>query len=63
MRIIVTGGAGFIGSHIVDVYVGAGHEVIVVDDLSAGKRENIHPDARLVEWDITDPCLVDLFCT
>ena len=63
MRIIVTGGAGFVGSHIVDAYIGAGHEVIVIDDLSVGKRENIHPGARLVEWDINEPGLIDLFCT
>ena len=62
MRILVTGGAGFIGSHIVDAYIGAGHKVTVVDDLSTGKRENVHPQAQLVEWDITDPSLVDLFC-
>ena len=38
MKILVTGGAGFIGSHVVDAYVAAGHEVVVVDDLSSGKR-------------------------
>lgn len=63
MRIIVTGGAGFLGSHVVDAYVTAGHQVIVVDNLSSGKREYVHPDARLVELDINDPDLVDLFCT
>src|SRR5437667_102692 len=42
MRILVTGGAGFIGSHVVDAYVAAGHEVIVVDDLSTGRRENLN---------------------
>jgi UDP-glucose 4-epimerase len=51
MRIIVTGGAGFVGSHI------------VVDDLSTGRRKNVHPEARLVEMDIGDPGLVDLFAT
>jgi UDP-glucose 4-epimerase len=61
MKILVTGGAGFIGSHIVDTYVTAGHQVIVVDDLSTGKRENVHPGARLVEMDINDPGLIDLF--
>ena len=63
MRIIVTGGAGFVGSHIVDAYITAGHQVIVVDNLSTGKRENVHPEARLVEMDVGDPGLVDLFCT
>ncbi|NIV38231.1 MAG: NAD-dependent epimerase/dehydratase family protein, partial [Anaerolineae bacterium] len=61
MKIVVTGGAGFIGSHIVDAYVSAGHQVVVVDDLSTGKQENVHPDARLVEVDINDPRLVGLF--
>ena len=61
MKILVTGGAGFIGSHIVDAYVSAGHQVIVVDDLSTGKKENIHPGARLVQMDMNDPGLVELF--
>ena len=60
MKIIVTGGAGFIGSHVVDAYVAAGHQVVVVDNLRSGKRANVHPPARLVEMDITDPALVDL---
>jgi UDP-glucose 4-epimerase len=59
MKILVTGGAGFIGSHIVDAYVNAGHQVVVVDDLSTGKRENVHPGARLVEMDINDPGLAE----
>lgn len=61
MKIIVTGGAGFIGSHIVDAYVAGGHEVVVVDDLSTGRRGNLHPEARLVEMDVKDPGLVELF--
>jgi UDP-glucose 4-epimerase len=60
LRILVTGGAGFIGSHIVDAYVAAGHEVLVVDNLSTGKAENVHKDARLLEMDIADPALADL---
>ena len=63
MRIIVTGGAGFVASHIVDADITAGHKVIVVDNLSTGKRGNVHPEARLVEMDVSDPGLVDLFCT
>jgi UDP-glucose 4-epimerase len=61
MKIVVTGGAGFIGSHVVDAYVAAGHSVIVVDNLSTGKRDLVHPEARLVEMDINEPALVDLF--
>jgi len=60
-KILVAGGAGFIGSHVVDAYVAAGHEVIVVDNLSTGRRENVHPQARLVEMDLLDPALVELF--
>ncbi len=55
MRVLVTGGAGFIGSHVVDAYIAAGHEVIVVDDLSTGKRENLHTQARFVRAAIQDP--------
>lgn len=51
-KIIVTGGAGFIGSHIVDMYVGAGHSVAVVDDLSYGKKENVNRSARFYKVDL-----------
>lgn len=40
MKILVTGGAGFIGSHIVDAYIKDGHEVVIIDNLSTGRREN-----------------------
>jgi UDP-glucose 4-epimerase len=63
LKIVVTGGAGFIGSHVVDAYIHAGHQVVVVDNLSTGKREHVHPAARLVEIDVNDPHLVDLFET
>ena len=53
MRVLVTGGAGFIGSHIVDALIERGDEVTVVDDLSRGRREQINPAARFVECDIT----------
>ncbi len=61
MRILVTGGAGFIGSHVVDAYINAGHEVTVVDDLSTGKPENINSDARFLKLDICAGELRDLF--
>jgi UDP-glucose 4-epimerase len=61
MNILVTGGAGFIGSHIVDLLVGQGHEVVVVDDLSTGRRENVHPAAAFEELDIAAAGLVHVF--
>src|ERR1051325_8493331 len=51
LRAIVTGGAGFIGSHLVDALVERGDEVVVVDDLSSGRRENVNPRARLEQPD------------
>lgn len=54
MKILVTGGAGFIASHIVDGYIEAGHEVVVVDDLSVGKQENLNPNAIFYQVDIVD---------
>lgn len=61
MKIAITGGAGFIGSHVVDAYISAGHEVVVLDNFSTGKRENINPDARVVEIDITSADIDLLF--
>ena len=54
MRILVTGGVGFIGSHVVDRYIELGHEVAVVDNLYTGKREYVHPKARFYEVDIQE---------
>ncbi len=61
MRIVVTGGAGFIGSHIVEACLRAGHEVLVLDNLSRGRRENLPPDVPLVTMDIRDPALEAVF--
>jgi UDP-glucose 4-epimerase len=55
LRVLVTGGAGFIGSHVVDALLARGDEVVVVDDLSTGARENLNPGARFVEMDVRDP--------
>lgn len=57
MKILVTGGAGFIGSHVVDGYVERGHEVTVVDNLSTGKRQNLNKRAKFYEMDVQDPSL------
>ncbi len=57
MKILITGGAGFIGSHVADAYINAGHEVVIVDNLSTGKRENISPKAKFYEMDILSPDL------
>jgi len=54
MKVLVTGGAGFIGSHVVDAYLEAGHEVVVIDDLSHGKRENVPPYLQFYHLDIRD---------
>jgi UDP-glucose 4-epimerase len=58
MKVLVTGGAGFIGSHLVDALVAAGHGVRVLDDLSTGRKENVHPDAELVVGSLADPATV-----
>ena len=54
MRVLVTGGAGFIGSHIVDAHVARGDEVAVIDNLAAGSQEAVNPKARFYDVDITD---------
>jgi UDP-glucose 4-epimerase len=58
MRVLVTGGAGFIGSHIVDALLAAGHDVAVLDDLSSGARDNLPAGVPLHFADIVDPAAV-----
>lgn len=60
-KVLVTGGAGFIGSHISDALVARGYNVHVLDDLSSGRRENVPADATLHVLDIRDPQVHDLF--
>lgn len=52
MKILITGGAGFIGSNVADAYVLAGHEVVVLDDLSSGRQENVNPRAKFIRADV-----------
>lgn len=61
MKVLVTGGAGFIGSNVVDGLIEAGYEVVVVDNLVTGRRENVNPKARFYEVDILSPDLEEIF--
>jgi UDP-glucose 4-epimerase len=61
VNILVTGGAGFIGSHVVDAYIGEGNKVIVLDDLSAGVRENVNPKAEFIQIDIRSADIETIF--
>jgi UDP-glucose 4-epimerase len=61
MKILVTGGAGFIGSHIVDAYISLGHQVVVVDDLSTGNKENLNPQAEFFRLHIQSEKIGELF--
>lgn len=54
MKILVTGGAGFIGSNLVDALIGEGSQVVIIDNLSTGKKENVNPQAKLIEADVSD---------
>jgi UDP-glucose 4-epimerase len=59
MRAVVTGGGGFIGSNLVDALIARGDEVTVVDNFASGKRENLNPQATLLEHDIREPFTAD----
>ncbi|MFN8388264.1 MAG: NAD-dependent epimerase/dehydratase family protein [Anaerolineales bacterium] len=60
-KIVVTGGAGFIGSHVVDRFLEKGFEVVILDDLSTGRSSNINPKAKLYKMDIRDPKVREIF--
>jgi UDP-glucose 4-epimerase len=59
MKVLVTGAAGFIGSHVSDAFIERGHDVVVLDNLTSGKLENLNPKATFVQGDITDKQLVE----
>ena len=61
MKVLITGGAGFIGSHVADRLLADGHEVVVLDDLSTGHVEHLNPAARFYQMDIQSPWLDELF--
>jgi UDP-glucose 4-epimerase len=61
VNILVTGGAGFIASHVVDAYINEGHSVTVIDDLSTGFEKNVNPKANFVKKDICETDLIKLF--
>ncbi|MGM0904478.1 MAG: NAD-dependent epimerase/dehydratase family protein [Bacillota bacterium] len=63
MKVLVTGGLGFIGSHIVDRLIADGHEVVVVDNLVSGSRQNLHPQAKFYQMDIRDQKIETVFLT
>lgn len=61
MKILVTGGAGFIGSHLVDAFIEQGHAVTVIDNLVTGRRENVNPAAKFYQFDIRSSEIRPLF--
>jgi len=61
MNILVTGGAGFIGSNVADAFINEGHTVIILDDFSSGKQENVHPKAKVYKMDIQDARVEQIF--
>ena len=59
MRILLTGGAGFIGSWVADYYLNDGHEILIIDNLSTGLKENIPTNAQFLEGDIRDTAFLE----
>lgn len=59
MKIVITGGAGFIASHIADAYLSAGHKVVIIDNLLTGSRKNVNPKAKFYKADIRDLALME----
>jgi len=60
MKVLVTGGAGFIGSHVCDLFLAAGHRVVALDNLSSGRKENLAPEVTLVVADVRSPEAAEL---
>lgn len=63
MKVLVIGGAGFIGSHIVDMLIDKNYEVCIIDNMSHGKKENINSGAKFYKMDIRNPEIIDIFKT
>jgi len=61
MKILVTGGAGFIGSQIADAFINSGHDVCIVDNLSTGNEKNINPRAKFFKYDICNSDILEIF--
>ncbi|MDD5536648.1 MAG: NAD-dependent epimerase/dehydratase family protein, partial [Candidatus Cloacimonetes bacterium] len=60
MKILITGAAGFIASHVADACIDAGHELVIVDNLRTGYKRNLNPRAKFIEMDICDPAIDDV---
>jgi UDP-glucose 4-epimerase len=60
-KVLVTGGAGFIGSHLVDELINQNYQVVIIDNLSTGKKENLNPKAKFYNLDIRDSKISKVF--